>query len=85
MLFLMKLVELVQSAGHHSSICVCVCVCVYPHFRYEEQTVREGSFYTSTVRVVNVSAARDYAVFSCTARNALGDDKLDVQLVSTSI
>ncbi|XP_024917605.1 nephrin isoform X2 [Cynoglossus semilaevis] len=52
--------------------------------RYEEQTVREGSFYTSTVRVVNVSAARDYAVFSCTARNALGDDKLDVQLVSTS-
>ncbi|XP_076592491.1 nephrin [Chaetodon auriga] len=52
--------------------------------RYEEQTVREGSFHTSTVRVVNVSAALDYAVFSCTAQNSLGEDKLDIQLVSTS-
>ncbi|XP_070691959.1 nephrin [Pempheris klunzingeri] len=52
--------------------------------RYEEQTVREGSLHTSTVRVVNVSAALDYAVFSCTARNSLGEDKLDIQLVSTS-
>ncbi|CAN9514347.1 unnamed protein product [Ophioblennius macclurei] len=52
--------------------------------RYEEQTVREGSFHTSTVRVVNVSALMDYAVFSCTARNSLGEDKLDIQLVSTS-
>ncbi|XP_027142914.1 nephrin [Larimichthys crocea] len=52
--------------------------------RYEEQTVSEGSFHTSTVRVVNVSAALDYAVFSCTARNSLGEDKLDIQLVSTN-
>ncbi|XP_058502723.1 nephrin isoform X1 [Solea solea] len=52
--------------------------------RYEERTVREGSFHTSTVRVVNVSAAHDYAVFSCTARNSLGEDKLNIQLVSTS-
>ncbi|TKS81922.1 Nephrin Renal glomerulus-specific cell adhesion receptor [Collichthys lucidus] len=52
--------------------------------RYEEQTVSEGSFHTSTVRVVNVSAALDYAVFSCTARNSLGEDRLDIQLVSTN-
>uniref|UniRef100_A0AAQ5X978 NPHS1 adhesion molecule, nephrin n=1 Tax=Amphiprion ocellaris TaxID=80972 RepID=A0AAQ5X978_AMPOC len=52
--------------------------------RYEEQTVREGSFHTSTVRVVNVSALLDYAFFSCTARNSLGEDELDIQLVSTN-
>ncbi|KAG8010152.1 Nephrin, partial [Nibea albiflora] len=52
--------------------------------RYEERTVSEGSFHTSTLRVVNVSAAMDYAVFSCTARNSLGEDKLDIQLVSTN-
>ncbi|XP_047453827.1 nephrin [Mugil cephalus] len=52
--------------------------------RYEEQTVREGSFHTSTVRVVNVSSTLDYAVFSCTARNSLGEDKLDIQLISTN-
>lgn len=46
--------------------------------------MREGSFHTSTVRVVNVSAVLDYAVFSCTARNSLGEDKLDIQLISTS-
>ncbi|MEQ2178042.1 hypothetical protein GOODEAATRI_009855 [Goodea atripinnis] len=53
--------------------------------RYEERTAREGYFHTSTLRVVNVSAILDYAFFSCTARNSLGDDKLDIQLVSTSI
>lgn len=53
--------------------------------RYEERTARDGSFHTSTLRVVNVSATLDYAVFSCTARNSLGEDKLDIQLVSTSI
>ncbi|KAM3614511.1 uncharacterized protein V6R79_015645 [Siganus canaliculatus] len=52
--------------------------------RFEERTVREGAFHTSTVQVVNVSAALDYAVFTCTARNSLGEDKLDIQLVSTS-
>uniref|UniRef100_A0A3B5KSY2 NPHS1 adhesion molecule, nephrin n=1 Tax=Xiphophorus couchianus TaxID=32473 RepID=A0A3B5KSY2_9TELE len=52
--------------------------------RYEERTARDGSFHTSTLRVVNVSATLDYAVFSCTARNSLGEDKLDIQLVSTT-
>uniref|UniRef100_H2LQN1 NPHS1 adhesion molecule, nephrin n=1 Tax=Oryzias latipes TaxID=8090 RepID=H2LQN1_ORYLA len=52
--------------------------------RYEEKTVREGSFHTSTLRVVNVSAVMDYAVFSCYARNSLGEDKVDIQLVSTN-
>ncbi|XP_040923788.1 nephrin isoform X2 [Betta splendens] len=52
--------------------------------RYEERTAREGAIHTSTVRVVNVSAALDYAVFSCTARNSLGEDRLDIQLVSTN-
>lgn len=61
-----------------------VCVCVHACCRYEEQTVREGSFHTSTIRVVNVTAALDYAIFSCTARNSLGEDTLDIQLVSTS-
>ncbi|XP_034730728.1 nephrin isoform X2 [Etheostoma cragini] len=56
----------------------------FANHRYEEQTVSEGSFQISTVRVVNVSAALDYAVFSCTARNSLGEDKLDIQLVSTN-
>lgn len=89
----MKLGDLVQSAGHHNPRCLpaqdlslflCVSLCVRACCRYEEQTVSEGSFHTSTVRVVNVSAALDYAVFSCTARNSLGEDKLDIQLVSTS-
>uniref|UniRef100_A0A8C6SFY9 NPHS1 adhesion molecule, nephrin n=1 Tax=Neogobius melanostomus TaxID=47308 RepID=A0A8C6SFY9_9GOBI len=52
--------------------------------RYEQRTVRDGSFHTSTVHVLNVSALLDYAVFSCTACNPLGDDKLDIQLVSTN-
>lgn len=63
--------------------CVCVCACV--HCRYEEQTVRRASIHTSTVRVVNVSATLDYTVFTCIARNSLGEDALDIQLVSTSI
>ncbi|KAJ0000289.1 hypothetical protein NQD34_012131, partial [Periophthalmus magnuspinnatus] len=56
----------------------------FENSRYEERTVREGSFYTSTIQVVNVSALLDYAIFSCTARNSLGDDMLDIQLVSTN-
>ncbi|KAM6909683.1 nephrin [Xenentodon cancila] len=52
--------------------------------RYEHGIVREGSFHISTLRVVNVSAALDYSIFSCTARNSLGEDKLDIQLVSTN-
>ncbi|XP_055084065.1 nephrin [Periophthalmus magnuspinnatus] len=56
----------------------------FENSRYEERTVREGSFHTSTIQVVNVSALLDYAIFSCTARNSLGDDMLDIQLVSTN-
>lgn len=52
--------------------------------RYEERTVREGYIHTSTVRVGNVSVVLDYAIFSCTARNTLGEDILDIQLVSTN-
>uniref|UniRef100_A0A3B4BVG3 NPHS1 adhesion molecule, nephrin n=1 Tax=Pygocentrus nattereri TaxID=42514 RepID=A0A3B4BVG3_PYGNA len=52
--------------------------------RYIERTVREGVVHTSTLTVVNVSAALDYAVFTCTARNSQGEDSLDIQLLSTS-
>ncbi|XP_061109515.1 nephrin [Conger conger] len=52
--------------------------------RYRERTVREGAVHTSTVTVVNVSAALDYAVFTCTARNGLGEDRLLIQLLSTN-
>ncbi|KAM9404068.1 LOW QUALITY PROTEIN: nephrin [Salvelinus alpinus] len=50
---------------------------------YQEKTVREGSLHTSTVTVVNVSSALDYAVFTCTARNTLGEE-LNIQLLSTN-
>ncbi|XP_035259076.1 nephrin isoform X2 [Anguilla anguilla] len=52
--------------------------------RYRERTVREGAVHTSMVTVVNVSAALDYANFTCTARNSLGEDQLLIQLLSTS-
>ncbi|XP_062872517.1 nephrin [Trichomycterus rosablanca] len=52
--------------------------------RYLERTVREGSIHTSTLTVVNVTAALDYAVFTCTARNSQGEDALDIQLLSTN-
>lgn len=65
-----------------SYLCMCGCLCSCN--RYEHWVVREGSIHISTLRVVNVSAALDYAIFSCTARNSLGEDKLDIQLVSTS-
>nr|XP_015224214.1 PREDICTED: nephrin isoform X1 [Lepisosteus oculatus] len=52
--------------------------------RYSEQTVWDRAVHTSTVTVVNVSAALDYAIFTCSARNALGLDQLDIQLVSTN-
>ncbi|XP_036394471.1 nephrin [Megalops cyprinoides] len=52
--------------------------------RYLERTLREGLVHTSTVTIVNVSAALDYAVFTCTARNTLGEDRLDIQLLSTN-
>ncbi|XP_048880529.1 nephrin isoform X1 [Brienomyrus brachyistius] len=52
--------------------------------RYEERTVREGWVYTSIVTIINVSTALDYAVFTCNARNALGEEQLAIQLLSTS-
>uniref|UniRef100_A0A8C4T5C1 NPHS1 adhesion molecule, nephrin n=1 Tax=Erpetoichthys calabaricus TaxID=27687 RepID=A0A8C4T5C1_ERPCA len=54
------------------------------HPRYSEKTVNEGIFHTSTLTIVNVSAVNDYAIFTCTARNPLGLDVFDIQLVSTS-
>ncbi|MBN3295598.1 NPHN protein, partial [Amia calva] len=51
--------------------------------RYSEQTVRDGALHTSRVMIVNVSAALDYALFTCTASNSLGQDTLDIQLLST--
>lgn len=47
--------------------------------------MKEGVIHTSTLTVVNVSAALDYAVFTCIARNSLGEDTLDIQLLSTSM
>ncbi|KAJ8005331.1 hypothetical protein DPEC_G00145520 [Dallia pectoralis] len=52
--------------------------------RYQEKTQRMGPLHTSTITVVNVSAALDYAVFTCTARNSLGEDTLNIQLLSTN-
>ncbi|KAG1951962.1 nephrin isoform X2 [Pimephales promelas] len=52
--------------------------------RYEEKTVVTGTVHTSILTVINVSAALDYAIFSCTARNSMGEDSLDIQLLSTN-
>lgn len=35
--------------------------------------------------IANVSAAQDYALFKCTATNALGSDHTSIQLVSISM
>ncbi|XP_077063993.1 nephrin isoform X2 [Siphateles boraxobius] len=52
--------------------------------RYEEKTVVTGTIHTSILTVINVSAALDYAIFSCTAHNSMGEDSLDIQLLSTN-
>ncbi|XP_055053084.2 nephrin isoform X3 [Misgurnus anguillicaudatus] len=52
--------------------------------RYEEKTAKEGAIHTSVLTIVNVSAALDYAVFTCTAINSMGQDSLDIQLLSTN-
>uniref|UniRef100_A0A8C9QW73 NPHS1 adhesion molecule, nephrin n=1 Tax=Scleropages formosus TaxID=113540 RepID=A0A8C9QW73_SCLFO len=52
--------------------------------RYSEKMVKEGWVHTSTLTIVNVSAALDYAIFTCIARNTLGEDRLDIQLLSTN-
>ncbi|XP_074837092.1 nephrin [Carettochelys insculpta] len=52
--------------------------------RYTEHTWHEGTWHSSTLTIANVSAVHDYATFTCLASNALGTDRLDVQLLSTS-
>ncbi|XP_076137439.1 nephrin [Alosa pseudoharengus] len=52
--------------------------------RYMEHTVRVGAVHTSTLSIENVSATEDYAIFTCTASNNLGEDSLDIQLLSTN-
>ncbi|XP_050785757.1 nephrin [Gopherus flavomarginatus] len=52
--------------------------------RYTERTWHEGAWHSSTLTISNVSAMHDYATFTCRASNALGTDKLDIQLLSTS-
>ncbi|KAM4652260.1 nephrin [Discoglossus pictus] len=52
--------------------------------RYSEKTLHEYWIHTSTLVIANVSAVHDYALFTCTATNALGVDSFDIQLVSTS-
>uniref|UniRef100_A0A8C2CK84 NPHS1 adhesion molecule, nephrin n=1 Tax=Cyprinus carpio TaxID=7962 RepID=A0A8C2CK84_CYPCA len=52
--------------------------------RYEEKTEVTGTVHTSILTIINVSAALDYAIFTCTAHNSMGEDSLDIQLLSTS-
>ncbi|KAM8927536.1 nephrin [Pelodytes ibericus] len=52
--------------------------------RYSQKTLHEMWIHTSTLVIVNVSAVHDYALFTCTATNALGVDSFSIQLVSTS-
>ncbi|MEE6510570.1 hypothetical protein FKM82_030474 [Ascaphus truei] len=52
--------------------------------RYSAKTLHEVSVHTSTLIIANVSAVQDYALFTCTAANALGVDSFSIQLVSTS-
>ncbi|XP_053546879.1 nephrin [Bombina bombina] len=52
--------------------------------RYSEKTLHEFWVHTSTLVIANVSAVQDYALFTCTATNALGVDSFDIYLVSTS-
>ncbi|RXN09499.1 nephrin isoform X1 [Labeo rohita] len=52
--------------------------------RYEEKMEVTGTVHTSILTVINVSAALDYAIFTCTAHNSMGKDTLDIQLLSTN-
>ncbi|XP_069796118.1 nephrin isoform X2 [Narcine bancroftii] len=49
--------------------------------RYSHQTTHEGPLHTSELRVGNASALHDFGRFTCTARNSLGSDVADVQLI----
>ncbi|XP_055992553.1 nephrin [Sorex fumeus] len=50
--------------------------------RYTEHTYHQGSIHSSLLTIANVSAAQDYALFTCTATNPLGSDHTNIQLVS---
>uniref|UniRef100_A0A8C5LLW2 Nephrin n=1 Tax=Jaculus jaculus TaxID=51337 RepID=A0A8C5LLW2_JACJA len=52
--------------------------------RYTEHTYHQGGIHSSLLTIANVSAAQDYALFTCTATNALGSDHTNIQLVSIS-
>ncbi|KAM4016154.1 nephrin isoform 1-T2 [Anomaloglossus baeobatrachus] len=52
--------------------------------RYSVKTSHELWIHRSTLIIANVSAVHDYAIFTCTATNALGVDSFSIQLVSTS-
>ncbi|XP_007953082.1 nephrin [Orycteropus afer afer] len=52
--------------------------------RYMEHTYHQGVIHSSLLTIANVSAAQDYAVFTCTATNPLGSDHTNIQLVSIS-
>ncbi|KAM6153520.1 nephrin [Erethizon dorsatum] len=52
--------------------------------RYTEHTYHQGGVHSSLLTIANVSAAQDYALFTCTATNPLGLDHTNIQLVSIS-
>ncbi|XP_036602303.1 nephrin [Trichosurus vulpecula] len=52
--------------------------------RYTEHTYHEGSVHSSVLTIANITAAQDYALFTCTATNNLGTDHTDIQIVSIS-
>ncbi|XP_059762308.1 nephrin isoform X1 [Balaenoptera ricei] len=52
--------------------------------RYTEHTYHQSGVHSSLLTIANVSAAQDYALFTCTATNPLGSDHTDIQLVSIS-
>lgn len=58
-----------------------------PHLlpRYTEHTYHQGGVHSSLLTIANVSAAQDYALFTCTATNPLGSDHTNIQLVSISM
>ncbi|XP_061030022.1 nephrin isoform X4 [Eubalaena glacialis] len=52
--------------------------------RYTEHTYHQSGVHSSLLTIANVSAAQDYALFTCIATNPLGSDHTDIQLVSIS-
>lgn len=50
-----------------------------------EHTYHQGGVHSSLLTIANVSAAQDYALFTCTATNPLGSDHTNIQLVSISM